>query len=39
VLADPVAARRAALDLGASDVIDVAAGDMAEQLRPCCLRA
>lgn len=34
VLADPVAARRAAaLDLGASDVIDVAAGDMAEQLR------
>lgn len=34
VLADPVAGRReAALDLGASDVIDVASGDMVEQLR------
>ncbi|MDE1917732.1 MAG: NAD(P)-dependent alcohol dehydrogenase [Sphingomonadales bacterium] len=34
VLADPVASRReAALDLGASDVIDVAGGDLAQQVK------
>lgn len=34
ILADPVASRRAmGLELGASDTIDVGAGDMAEQLR------
>lgn len=34
ILADPVASRRAmALDMGASDVLDVSAGDMGELLR------